>query len=71
MNDVLIQIDLHKTHLGSEKMPCLWTNEDKEMKYLKAQSEIRLHFSNDVLQDVLKETSTVALWLKLEQSLMT
>ena len=71
MRDVLIQMDLHKALLGLEKMPASWTEEEKEMKDLKALSQIRLHLSNDVLQDVLKEKSAAALWLKLEQLLMT
>ena len=41
------------------------------VKHLKAQSQIGLHLSNDVLQDVLKESSAAALWLKLEQLLLT
>ena len=71
MRDILIQMDLHKALLGFERMPNTWTEEEKEMKDLKALSQIRLHLSNDVLQDVLKETSAAALWLKLEQLLMT
>lgn len=71
MRDILIQMDLHKALLGFEKMPVSWTEEEKEMKDLKALSIIRLHLSNDVLQDVLKEKSAASLWLKLEQLLMT
>ncbi|KAL4590248.1 hypothetical protein LXL04_003174 [Taraxacum kok-saghyz] len=61
MRDVLIQIDLHKALLGFEKMPASWTEEEKEMKDLKALSQIRLHLSNDVLQDVLKDRDTLVL----------
>lgn len=71
MRDILIQMDLHMALLGAERMPTTWTAEEKEMKDLKALSQIRLHLSNDVLQDVLKETSAASLWLKLEQLLMT
>jgi len=71
MRDILIQMDLHKALLGFEKMPASWDEEEKEMKDLKALSQIRLHLSNDVLQDVLKEKTAAALWLKLEQLLMT
>lgn len=71
MRDVLIQMDLHQALLGVDRMPASWTDEEKEIKDLKASSQICLHLSNDVLQDVLKETSTAALWLKLEQLLMT
>lgn len=71
MRDLLIQMDLLKALLGHDKLPASWSDEEKETKDLKASSQIRLHLSNDVLEDVLKETSTAALWLKLEQLLMT
>ncbi|KAL4572398.1 hypothetical protein LXL04_019173 [Taraxacum kok-saghyz] len=35
--------------LGFEKMPASWTDEEKEIKDLKALSQIRLHLSNDAL----------------------
>jgi hypothetical protein len=49
MRDILIQMDLYKAFLGFEKMPASWTEEEKEMKDLKALSQIRLHLSNDAL----------------------
>ena len=64
-------MDLYKAFLGFEKMPASWTDEEKEIKDLKDLSQIRLHLSNDILQDVLKEKTAAALWLKLEQLLMT
>lgn len=51
-------------------MPALWTEEEKETKDLKVESQIHLHFSNDVSQDILKDTSTTALLLKLGQLLI-
>ncbi|KAJ9548963.1 hypothetical protein OSB04_021506 [Centaurea solstitialis] len=71
MRDVLIQLELDEALLGVEKMPTTLSPEEKIKKDLKAQSQIRLHLSHDVLQDVLKETSAAAIWLKLEQLLMT
>lgn len=64
-------MDLHKTLLGFNKMPASWTEGDNETKYLKAQSQIRLHLSIDVFQDDLKETSATTLWLKSKQLLVT
>ena len=49
LRDFLIQMDLYKAFLGFEKMPTSWTEEEKEMKDLKALSQIRLHLSNDAL----------------------
>ena len=71
MRDVLIQLELDEALLGVDKMPATLSADEKIKKDLKAQSQIRLHLSHDVLQDVLKETSAAAIWLKLEQLLMT
>ena len=38
LRDFLIQMDLYKAFLGFEKMPASWTEEEKEMKDLKALS---------------------------------
>ena len=64
-------MDLGDALLGFEKMPSLWLKEDKERKDRKAMSQIHLHLSNQILQDVLKEKSAAGLWLKLEQLCMT
>ncbi|PHU07815.1 hypothetical protein BC332_24304 [Capsicum chinense] len=58
---VLAQIDLDDTLLGFDKMPSSWTNEDKWCKDQKALSQIRLHLSNQILQNVLKETIAIVL----------
>lgn len=71
MRDVLIQLELDDALLGVDKMSAALSPEDKKKKDLKAQSQIRLHLSHDVFQDVLKETSAAAVWMKLEQLLMT
>ncbi|WVZ84769.1 hypothetical protein U9M48_031759 [Paspalum notatum var. saurae] len=47
-----------------------WSDDEKR-KDRKALSQIHLHLSNNILQEVLKETTTAALWLKLEQLCMT
>jgi hypothetical protein len=47
-----------------------WSNDEKR-KDRKALSQIHLHLSNSILQEVLKEKTAVALWLKLEQLCMT
>jgi hypothetical protein len=46
-----------------------WTNEEmcKDRKVL---AHIHLHLSNNILQEVLEEKSTTALWLKLESICM-
>jgi len=47
-----------------------WTEEEKR-KDRKALSHIHLHFSNNILQEVLLEKTTTALWLKLESICMS
>ncbi|KAF3680565.1 hypothetical protein FXO38_02235 [Capsicum annuum] len=49
MRDVLAQMDLDDALLGFDKMPSLWTDEDKWRKDQKALSQIHLHFSNQIL----------------------
>ena len=71
MRAVLAQMDLDDALLGFDKMPASWTQEEKQRKDRKALSQIHLHLSNQILQDVLKEKTAAALWLKLEQLCMT
>ena len=71
MRAVLAQMDLDDALLGFDKMPSSWTLEEKQRKDRKALSQIHLHLSNQILQDVLKETTAAALWLKLESLCMT
>ena len=66
MRAILAQMDLDDTLLGFDKMPVSWSPEEKQCKDCKALSQIHLHLSNQTLQDVLKEETTAALWLKLE-----
>jgi len=60
-------MDLDDALLGFEKMSQSWSIEEKQRKDRKVLSQIYLHLSNQILQDVLKEKITAALWLKLEQ----
>lgn len=71
MRAVLAQMDLDDALFGRDKMPAAWSDEEKERKDRKALSQIHLHLSNNILQEVLKETTAASLWLKLEQICMT
>ena len=70
MRDVLVQQNLHKCILGRAFMPGAWSEEDKELNDLKAQSLIRLHLSNDVLQDIAEEETAYQIWSKLDRMFM-
>ena len=59
-------MDLDEALLGLDKMVSSLTKEEKERKDRKALSYIHLYLSNQIQQDVLKEKTTDALWLKLE-----
>ena len=71
MRAVLAQLDLDDALLGRDKMPASWSDEENDRKDRKALSHIHLHLSNNILQEVLKETTAASLWLKLEQICMT
>ena len=66
MRVMLMQMDLDDALLGFNKMPSLWTREENQRKDQKALSQIHLHLSNQILHDVLKEKTNIALWLKFE-----
>ena len=51
-------------------MPISWTDEDIELNNLKAQSLIRLHLSNDILQNVTEEETSYQIWSKLDRMFM-
>ena len=70
MRAMLLQMDLDDALLGFDKMSSSWTTEEKQRMDRKALSQIHLHLSNQILQDVLKEKTATALWLKLEQLCM-
>ena len=48
-------MDLDDALLGLDKMPTSWTEEEKQLKDRKSLSQIHLHLSNQILQDVLKQ----------------
>ena len=62
MHVILTQMDLD----DALKMPQSWNIEEKHRKDHKVLSQIHLYLSNQILQDVLKEKTVAALWLKLE-----
>ena len=47
------------------------TKEENERKDRKVLSHIHLHLSNQILQDILKEKTVDALWIKLEELCLT
>ena len=70
MRVVLTQMDLDDELLEFDEMSSSWTKEEKQRKDRIALSHIHLHLSNQILQDVLKEKTLAALWLKLENLCM-
>ncbi|KAG8472501.1 hypothetical protein CXB51_035376 [Gossypium anomalum] len=71
MQVVLVQMDLEDALLGINKMPSTLTNEEKKRKDRKALTQLHLHLSNKILQDVMKEKTAAALWKRLEQICMS
>ncbi|KAG8489146.1 hypothetical protein CXB51_017182 [Gossypium anomalum] len=71
MQAVLAQMDLEDALLGIDKMPSTLTDEEKKRKDRKALTQLHLHLSNEILQDVMKEKTTAALWKRLEQICMS
>ncbi|KAG8498724.1 hypothetical protein CXB51_005090 [Gossypium anomalum] len=55
MQAVLAQMDLEDALLGIDKMPSTLTDEEKKRKDRKALTQLHLHLSNEILQDVMKE----------------
>lgn len=71
MRAVLTQMDLDDALYGIDKMPATLSQDEKLRKDRKCISQIHLHLSNSILQDVMKEKTAAALWLKLESLCMT
>ena len=63
-------MDLDEALLRLDKIPSSLTKKEKECKGRKTPSQIHLHLSNQILQDVLKEKTVDALWLTLEELCM-
>ena len=59
MQAILTQMDFEEALLGCDKVLSSWTIEEKQKKDNKAMNQIHLLLSNDVLQDVLREKSTL------------
>ncbi|KAG8501115.1 hypothetical protein CXB51_003217 [Gossypium anomalum] len=64
-------MDLEDALLGIDKMPSILTDEEKKRKDQKALTQLHLHLSNKILQDVMKEKTAAALWKRLEQICMS
>ncbi|KAG8497073.1 hypothetical protein CXB51_008352 [Gossypium anomalum] len=71
MQAVLAQMDLEDALLGIDKMPSTLTDEEKKCKDRKALTQLYLYLSNEILQDVMKEKTSAALWKRLEQICMS
>ncbi|KAG8493558.1 hypothetical protein CXB51_011740 [Gossypium anomalum] len=71
MQAVLVQIDLEDALLGIDKIPSTLTDEEKKRKDRKALTQLHLHLSNEILQDVIKEKTATALWKRLKQICMS
>ncbi|KAG8500494.1 hypothetical protein CXB51_002743 [Gossypium anomalum] len=71
MQAVLAQMDLEDSLLGIDKMSSTLTDEEKKRKDRKALTQLHLHLSNKILQDVMKEKTAPALWKRLEQICMS
>lgn len=71
MRAILVQNGLSKALLGKEKKPATMTEDQFDEIDEKALSTVQLCLSNEVLREVVKETTTAGLWLKLESLYMT
>ncbi|KAG8472527.1 hypothetical protein CXB51_034427 [Gossypium anomalum] len=64
-------MDLEDALLGIDKIPSTLTDKEKKSKDRKALTQLHLHLSNEILQDMMKERTVAALWKKLEQICMS
>ncbi|KAG8483857.1 hypothetical protein CXB51_023418 [Gossypium anomalum] len=71
MQAVLTQMDLEDALLEIDKMPLTLTDEEKKRKDRKELTQLHLHLSNEILQDMIKEKTAAALWKRLEQICMS
>ena len=65
MQAVLAQMDLEDALLGIDKMPSTLTDEEEKRNDRKALTQLHLHLSNEILQDVMKEKTATTLWKRL------
>ena len=59
MRAVLTQMELDDCILGFDQMPASWTDDVERRKDRKALTQIHLHLSNTILQDVMKEKTSL------------
>ncbi|KAG8496341.1 hypothetical protein CXB51_007486 [Gossypium anomalum] len=71
MQAVPAQMDLEDALLGIDKMSSTLTDEEKKRKDRKSLTQLHLHLSNEILQDVMKDKTAAALWKRLEQICMS
>ncbi|KAG8485659.1 hypothetical protein CXB51_018846 [Gossypium anomalum] len=71
MQAVLMLMDLKDALLEIDKMPSTLTDEEKKCNDRKALTQLHLHLSNEILQDMMKEKIAAALWKRLEQICMS
>ena len=70
MENILIQQDLHTCILGVAHKPEDMTKEAWDKADLKAISSIELHLSDEVMYNVMEETTAKGMWDKLEKLYM-
>ena len=71
MRDMLVQQGVAKALVGKTKKPYDMSNEDWNEIDEKALSAIRLCLADDVLFNIVSETTAAGLWTKLESLYMT
>jgi hypothetical protein len=71
MRDLLVQQGLQKALAGRSKKLASMTDEDWEDLDARALSTIRLCLENEVLFNIVEETTTTILWTKPESLYMT
>ncbi|KAG8489761.1 hypothetical protein CXB51_017983 [Gossypium anomalum] len=62
MQAILAQMNLEDALLGINKMPSTLTDEEKKSKERKALTQLHMHLSNEILQDVMKEKTVARLY---------
>eukprot|EP00253_Pinus_taeda_P036197 PITA_36197 len=71
MHDLLVQHGVAKELLGKSKQPYNITDSEWAEMDERAISAIRLCLADDVLFNIVSETTTAGLWMKLEKLYMT
>ncbi len=71
VKDLLVQQGLHKALDGETKKPATMTTSDWEDLDARALSTIRLCLADEVLFNIVEETTASGLWVKLENLYMT